>query len=406
MATRAFSFLAGDNRTLAGNLETPTGPVRAWAVFAHCFTCSRESVGAVRVSRALAARGIGVLRFDFTGLGESEGEFGAAGFSRDLEDLEAACAAMAADGKTPSLLVGHSLGGAAVLHGANRIASIQAVATLGAPADPEHTLRHLGEARERIASEGEGEAKIGGRSFRITNKFIREMEDQPWEERIRGLRRPLLILHAPEDEVVGIEQAARIYAAAMHPKSFISLDGADHLLKQRADADWAAEMISSWASRYIPEGKTSPAAADAEEVVSETPGDGLRTHLSAGPHALVADEPESVGGENSGPTPYGLLSSALAACTGMTLAMYARHKQLPLTRTRVRVRHDRIHASDCEACESSEGRVDRFQRSIEIEGELSREQRQRLIEIADRCPVHRTLENEIRIETREESGEA
>lgn len=402
MTTRAFSFVAGDGRTLAGSLEIPTGPVRAWAVFAHCFTCSRESLGAVRVSRALAARGIGVLRFDFTGLGESEGEFGSGGFTRDLEDLEAACAAMERDGKTPSLLVGHSLGGAAVLHGASRIESIGAVATLGAPADPEHTLRHLGPARAEIEAEGEGTARIAGRSFRITDKFIREMEDQPWEQRIRALRRPLLILHAPEDEIVGIDQAARIYGAALHPKSFVSLDGADHLLTRQGDADWAAEMISAWASRHVAWGaEAGPQASDGEEVVAETSGGGLRTRIAAGRHPLVADEPESVGGENTGPTPYGLLSAALAACTGMTLSMYARHKKLALETTRVRVHHDRVHASDCAECEAESGQIDRFQRVVEIEGNLDEAQRKRLLEIADRCPVHRTLENEIRIETRQ-----
>lgn len=398
MGSETFEFEGSEGQRLSGALETPSGRVRAWAVFAHCFTCTRESLGAVFISRALAARGIGVLRFDFTGLGESEGDFGSAGIGSDIADLKAAADAMKADAKPVSLLVGHSLGGAAVLHAASTIDGIDALVTLGAPADPAHVLHLLGDDREKVEKEGRAEVKIGGRPFDIGRRFIEDMEDLPWQDKIASLRRPLLVMHSPVDKIVGVDNAADIFQAAKHPKSFVSLDDADHLLTKKAHAGWAADVIAAWSSRYLDEEEAGEEKAG-DGVTTVTSGKAFRTEVTAGTHQWISDEPESVGGGNEGPTPYDMLGAALGTCTGMTMGMYARHKQLPLESVTVTVNHDRVHADDCEECETKEGKVDRFRRTLHIEGDLDGAQRQRLKEIADRCPVHRTLENEIRIET-------
>jgi len=253
MESKAFTFSGGEGQRLSGVLEQPEGKARGWAIFAHCFTCTRDSLGAVAVSRALAARGIGVLRFDFTGLGDSEGEFGASGIGGDIRDLKAAAAALADSDISVDLMVGHSLGGAAVLHAAGQIDSVKAVATIAAPADPAHILRVLGKQRSLIERDGQAEVKIAGRAFTIRHDFVQDMEARPWEDTISGLRRPLMIMHAPDDEVVGIDNAAAIFQAALHPKSFLSLDEADHLLSRRRDAEWVAEIIAGWASRYLPD---------------------------------------------------------------------------------------------------------------------------------------------------------
>ncbi|MDQ2069753.1 bifunctional alpha/beta hydrolase/OsmC family protein [Natronospira bacteriovora] len=404
MARESFEFDGGQGQRLSGVIENPRGEPRGWAVFAHCFTCGSQSVGAVAISRSLAARGIGVLRFDFTGLGESEGAFGRDGIGGDIEDIKAAVRAMDESGRSVALLIGHSLGGAAVLHAAGDLDGVRAVTTLGAPADPAHVLHLLGDQRDTIESEGVAEVHIGGRPFNIHKGFIRGMENRPWRERIAALRKPLLVMHAPLDDIVEIENAAEIFLAAKHPKSFVSLDEADHLLSRRRDADWAAEVISAWSGRYLTAGNVGDeverGVEPGEGVRTITQGSGFLSHVRAGRHSLIADEPANVGGSDQGPTPYDLLGAALGSCTGMTLAMYARHKQWSLEQTDVQVSHDRIHARDCEDCEKEEGKVDRFTRTIRIKGKLDSSQRQRLLEIADRCPVHRTLENEIRIETR------
>lgn len=400
MHQSSFQFEGGKGQTLAGVIEHPVGKASAWAIFAHCFTCTRDSLGAVAISRALARQGIGVLRFDFTGLGESEGDFGADGISGDIADLEAAVQAMENAGHPVSLLVGHSLGGAAVLHAAGGLDSVKAVVTVGAPADPAHVLKLLGEDRQRVEEDGRAEVSIGGRPFCVSKDLIHSMENQPWQERIAGLRRPLLIMHSPLDRIVSVDNAADIFAAAKHPKSFVSLDQADHLLTKRDDANWAAEVIASWADRYLLSDTSTNTEDESEGVITTTAGNGFLTEVVARRHHSLADEPKRVGGSDLGPTPYDLLGAALGSCTGMTLGMYARHKDLDLEEVQVRVRHDRIHATDCENCESKEGKVDRFTRLVSIKGELTAEERQRLLEIADRCPVHRTLENEISIETR------
>jgi uncharacterized OsmC-like protein/fermentation-respiration switch protein FrsA (DUF1100 family) len=407
--TQRIEFDNGRGQVLAGRMEWPAGPIRGHALFAHCFTCSKESSAATRVARALAARGYAVLRFDFTGLGGSEGEFANTDFSSNVDDLVAAARHLDGSHGPVDLLVGHSLGGAAVLAAAPRIESARAVVTIGAPSDPSHVRHLLEPAREELERRGEAEVTLAGRTFRIRAVLLEDLAR--WSEKgtLADLDRPLLIMHSPSDQVVPIENARALYEAARHPKSFVSLDGAGHLLGKSEDAEYAAEVLAAWASRYVRGGEgareaTGVRLAEGQVLVEEfhpaSKDQRLLQRVVAGGHELLADEPEGKGGENRGPTPYDLLLAALGTCTAMTLRMYARHKKLPLERVRVRLSHDRVHADDCADCEDGRG-LERFTREVELVGDLDDAQRKRLLEIADRCPVHRTLEGAKRIETRE-----
>ncbi|MBS7457415.1 bifunctional alpha/beta hydrolase/OsmC family protein [Coralloluteibacterium stylophorae] len=396
MPTRSFDFTGAAGQRLAARLDTPDLPARAWAVFAHCFTCSKNSLAATRVARALTARGIGVLRFDFTGLGGSEGEFGAGGFSADVADLQAAVAHMREHDMAPALLVGHSLGGAAVLAAAGSLPSVRAVAVIGAPFDVMHVTGQFGAQVPEILERGEARVDLGGRPFTVRRQFIEDLRTHDQGARIAALDRALLVLHSPRDATVGIDNAAAIFQAARHPKSFVSLDTADHLLTVQEDAGYVADVVAAWAGRYLPE-LAEAAGADAQaseraEVAETGAGRFQLVVDTAGAHFL-ADEPPGVGGLGSGPNPFGLLSSALAACTAMTLRMYAERKGWPLGRTRVAVAHHR-----------GEGGRSRFERDIVLSGALDAEQRARLVEIAERCPVHRTLTEGADIVTREDAG--
>jgi len=398
---RAFTGALGNR--LAARLDRPVGALRCTALFAHCFTCSKDVFAASRIAAGLAEAGIGVLRFDFTGLGHSDGEFANTNFSSNVADLVAAAGHLRATLEAPRLLVGHSLGGAAVLAAAAEIPECSAVATIGAPADPGHVAHLLEDARPEIEAVGEAEVWLAGRSFRIKRQFLDDIAGARLEQRISRLGRALAIFHAPRDEIVGIDNASRIFLAAKHPKSFISLDDADHLLSDRADASYVARVLSAWADRYLPAstgGAAAAAAAPGEVLVGES-GEGRFTQaIVAGPHLLRADEPEQAGGLGSGPTPYDLLLAGLGACTSMTLRMYAERKGLALERIAVRLRHDKIHADDCADCETRVGQVDRIEREVLLAGNLSDAERQRLLEIADKCPVHRTLTQEVKIRTR------
>ena len=401
-------FTGSQGTTLAARLDTPDTAPRAWAVFAHCFTCSKDTKAAAHIARALAASGFGVLRFDFTGLGGSGGDFSNTHFSSNVDDLVAAADWLRAQHGTPALLVGHSLGGAAVLAAAHRIPDARAVATLGAPFDPAHVTHQFGDDLKVITEQGQATVTLAGRPFTIKRAFLDDLGGQAQSERIRQLRRPLLVMHPPQDRVVNIENAAAIFRAALHPKSFVSLDGADHLLNREDDARFAAGVIAAWASRYLPAAATTPAADTTADApieagwveVAETGSGAFTSMVRAGAHRWLADEPASVGGADAGPSPYDLLTAALGACTAMTLRMYARQKGLPLDRVRVRLKHSKIHASDCEHCETATGRIDRIEREIELQGALDEAQRQRLLEIADKCPVHRTLHGEVDVPTR------
>ncbi|MBB4088842.1 bifunctional alpha/beta hydrolase/OsmC family protein [Salinibacter ruber] len=383
-------FENADGNALAARLDRPDGESPcAFALFAHCFTCSKDLRAAGAISRALTRHGIAVLRFDFTGLGESEGEFADTNFSSNVEDLIAAAGYLSEHHEAPRILVGHSLGGAAVLQAAQRLDSVQAVSTIGAPYDPEHVTQHLQDAVEDIEEKGEARVQLAGRTFTIRKQFLDDLAATKMETTIRTLGRALLIFHSPVDQTVGANNAAKIFQAAKHPKSFVSLDDADHLLTDRSDAEYLGVVLGAWAEKYVDRSVSEPDTPD-EDVVTRTEGT-YRTAIQAGQHALVGDEPESVGGDDDGPTPYGFLLSALGSCTGMTLRMYADRKEWPLDETIVRLSHEKVHAEDCENCDTEQGQVDRITREIEIRGRLSDDQRERLFEIANKCPVHRTL---------------
>lgn len=400
MITPIRTLFPGSSGDLAGKLEMPNGTPRAWALFAHCFTCGKDNIAASRISRALASRGIAVLRIDFTGLGESEGEFAATDFSSNVEDLVRAADYLREHFTAPAVLIGHSLGGAAVVAARARIAEVRAVVTIGAPADPSHVTGLLSDALPAIEA-GEATVSIGGRPFRVRRRFLEDIAEQPQRERLSTLRAALLVMHSPTDEVVSVTNARTIFDTARHPKSFITLEGADHLLSNRADADYAASVLAAWLSKYVAPSprtgilNTEDVAEGTVRVADSGPGK-LTQQISVRRHRLAADEPNPVG-DDTGPTPYDLLLAALGACTSMTLRMYADRKQWPLERIVVDSRHYRVHAEDCATCETTTGMIDRIDRDITLIGSLDDDQRAKLLDIADRCPVHRTLRSEVSI---------
>lgn len=387
---------------LAARLDLPPGVPVAFALFAHCFTCSKDTLAASRISTALTAHGIGVLRFDFTGLGGSEGDFANTNFSSNIADLLAAAKWLREQHQAPQILIGHSLGGAAVLAAAHEIPEARAVATIGAPIDSGH-VRHLFEpVVSEIEAAGEAEVALAGRKFRVKKQFLEDLGNRNTRDRIAALRKALLVFHSPRDTTVDIENAAQIFVAAKHPKSFVSLDDADHLLTRKEDAAYVAAVLAAWASRYIDQPAAqaaTPAAAPDAVTVSETREGRFTQAITVGRHSLRADEPVSVGGDDSGPSPYDFLLAGLGACTSMTLRMYADQKQWPLERVTVHLKHEKIHARDCAECETKEGKIDRIEREIEIVGDLDVAQRARLLEIANKCPVHRTLHSEVIVPT-------
>jgi len=397
MSSEKIYFPNENGDELAARLDRPDGSETAFALFAHCFTCSKDLRAVGAISRALNRQGIAVLRFDFTGLGESEGDFADTNFSSNVEGLVAATRFLEDEYESPRVLIGHSLGGAAVLQAAQRIESVQAVATVGAPYDPEHVTHHLEDAIDEIEEKGEARITLAGRTFTIRKQFLDDLATTRMKDTIGRLNRALLIFHSPVDKIVGVENAARIFKAAKHPKSFVSLDDADHLLTDQADAEYVGVVLGAWARKYVEAG--APTGDDHRAQVLTRTEDRLRTEVSAGGHSLVADEPSSVGGDDAGPTPYDLLLSALGTCTGMTLRMYADRKDWPLEEAVVRLSHEKIHAEDCKDCETGDGKIDRIDRDIELHGDLSAEQRERLLEIANKCPVHRTLHSEVDVQS-------
>lgn len=411
MRSEKVTFPGSGGTPLAGSLDLPDGQPRAFALFAHCFTCSKDVLAASRIAKALTEHGIAVLRFDFTGLGGSDGDFANTNFTSNIADLVNAGDYLRNTHAAPTILVGHSLGGAAVLAAAEHIPEVRAIATIGAPADTEHLLRLLAESRDEIEAAGEAEICLAARPFKIRRQFLEDISHQPQSDRIMRLGAALLVMHSPNDETVGIDNARNIFDAARHPKSFVSLDGADHLLTRAADARFAASMLAAWASRYLDDAPPTSAPSSAPSESSATPGieQGLVVvsengqgpygqHITAGRHLLNADEPTPVG-HDTGPSPYDLLLAGLGACTSMTLRMYAARKKWPLEHVSVSLQHSRIHAADCANCETETGQLDRIERVIQLTGSLDAEQRQRLLEIADRCPVHRTLHSEVDVRT-------
>ena len=404
MPLERFDFPNARGERLSALLDRPAGQPAAFALFAHCFTCGKDVLAAKRIAEGLTARGIAVLRFDFTGLGASEGEFANTTFSSNVADLVAAANHLRTMYQAPAILIGHSLGGAAVLAAAAQIPEARAVATIAAPADPAHVTGLFKEQVPAIQETGEVEVALAGRPFRIRREFLDDVGMQNLEKCLANLRKALLVMHSPTDDLVGIENASAIFTAAKHPKSFVSLSGADHLLSKRSDATYVAEVIAAWSARYL-DMVSEPDMMSIEGVlVAETGNGKFQQSIIAGPHRYLADEPVSAGGNGSGPGPYEYLLASLGACTSMTIRMYADLKKIPLMRASVHLSHDKIHAKDCEECETREGKIDRIDREVVLEGDLTPEQREKLMEIADKCPVHRTLHSEINIRTRERAA--
>lgn len=399
-----FKNLQGE--PLSGLLEMPSGAIKSYALFAHCFTCSKDNLAATRIARALADLGIAVLRFDFTGLGNSQGDFSSTNFSSNLQDLMAAASYLEQHYVAPTLLIGHSLGGSAVLAVAQELATVKAVATIGAPATAAHVKHLLADSYQALKDRQSVQVTLGGRNFNIQRQFIDDLEKYNSVAHIKALRKALLIFHSPLDDVVSIEEAARIYVAARHPKSFVSLDHADHLLSNPEDSQYVAEVLSAWAGRYLKTDRTPAKKEDSERpivapgsvIVQELDKKFTREILTSH-HRLISDEPIALDGADLGFNPYELLLAALGSCTSMTLRMYANHKQIDLQEIKVTLHHQRIHADDCARCEKQVPLVDKITRVIQLTGQLDEKQRARLLEIANQCPVHKTLQNQIQVET-------
>lgn len=393
MPTERISF-DGHAGTLDARLDMPEGPHLATAVFAHCFTCSKDIPAARRIAARLTTLGIAVLRFDFTGLGHSDGEFANTSFTSNVQDLEKAVEFLNNRDMPPALLIGHSLGGAAVLKATAKLTQIKAVATLGAPFDPGHVTDNFADALPEINEKGEAEVCLGGRPFRIGKNFVDDVKSEALSPAIANLNAALMVLHAPGDNIVGIDNAGHIFQAAKHPKSFVTLDDADHLISRGEHAEYAADIIATWAKKYLSLKPPAPPIGAPEGVVrsSEADPNGYLQDITHGTrHHILADEPRAYGGTNQGLSPYGLLSAGLAACTSMTIRMYARRKKWPLTHVSVDVSHNKVHAQDADT--SSGDKIDEWKRRISLSGDLDDTQRTRLMEIADRCPVHRSLEH-------------
>ena len=402
MPSSKVNFPSANGELLSGVLESPSGlTAHNYVVFAHCFTCNKNLNAIRHISNALITNGFAVLKFDFTGLGESEGEFSQTSFTSNVSDLVNAAEFLAAEFRPPTLLIGHSLGGAAVLAAASKIPSISAVATIGAPFAPEHVEHLFKGAEDQLEQTGKAQVSIGGRPFVIGKQFVDDIRAQDPVKTVKQLKRALMILHSPQDTIVGIDNAASIYKAAKHPKSFISLDAADHLLSRSQDALYVGNTIAAWAARYV-DIPVAEVLQTNEEVAVRLDGEtGYTTYIQAGKHRLVADEPISVGGGDLGPSPYGYLLAGLGACTAMTLKMYARRKKWELQSVDVHLSHAKIHADDCD-CElegDDKGRLDKINRFIDVRGNLDEAQKNRLLEIADLCPVHKTLESEVLVTT-------
>lgn len=399
MKTSRVNFPNGRGHELSARLELPANQApHAFAIFAHCFTCS-SSLTAVRyISRELRLQGYGVLRFDFTGLGASEGDFTATNFTTNIADLEAAAEWLTEHHEAPALLVGHSLGGAAVLCAASRLPAVKAVATIAAPFTADHVSAHFTAELAEIVAEGEAEVNIGGRPFRIAKQFLDDLGEHDLERKLKDLDAALLFLHSPQDRTVAVEEAAKLYGAARHPKSFVSLDGADHLLSDGEDARYAGQVIAGWSARYIPVPDSAPLKSQKQVAVRLGP-EGYTTEVMVRHHSLTADEPERIGGNDYGPSPYELLSAALGACTAMTIQMYARRKKWPVEEVEVHIDHRKDYADDMTHSDEQPTKIDHFDRTLLLRGELTEEQRARLLEIADRCPVHMTLHAAVEIGT-------
>ncbi|MEO9476437.1 MAG: bifunctional alpha/beta hydrolase/OsmC family protein [Cyclobacteriaceae bacterium] len=401
MKSEKVKFKSEEGVTLSGEINHPLGRPKAYAIFAHCFTCSKSLKAVDNISRGLTDNGIAVLRFDFTGLGTSKGDFSETNFSSNISDLRSAYDFLEQNHEAPQIMIGHSLGGAAVLHASGSLDAVKAIVTIGSPSNPTHVRNLLKNGEDEIKEKGEAEVNIGGRPFTIKKQFLDDLDENDGMEMISKLKRSLLVIHSPQDTIVGIENATEIFTAAKHPRSFVSLDGADHLMSKPEDSLYVGNLIGPWAGRYV-DFKERQIAPEGE-VWTRTGQAGYLTEITAGDHHLVADEPKDSGGTDLGPSPYGYLLSALGACTAMTLRMYADHKGLDLQEVEVKLTHDKVHRQDGDESKGASGKIDEINRMIRVEGNLSTDERKRLIEIANRCPVHKTLEGKPRIITEEQN---
>jgi len=397
-------FFKGHSHELAGLLETPEFIPKAYVLFAHCFTCGKDIVAASRISRALVNHGFAVFRFDFTGLGGSDGDFANSNFSSNVADLVAAADFMRKKYRAPSILIGHSLGGAAVLKVASEIDECEAVVSIAAPANANHIAHLFTCSIDEIEQNGQAKVDLAGREFTIQKQFVDDLSDQD-NSHITTLNRALLVMHSPIDKIVAIEEAQKIYKLAKHPKSFVSLDTADHLLSKKVDADYVAGIIAAWSDRFIDipdsiENKILPRKNIKTGHVEVTEIDHQFTcDVQTDSHQWQADEPLKVGGNNFGPDPYEHLLAALGTCTVMTIRMYANFKKIPMKNVVVNLSHDREYIKDCDACDKSNNSIDVISRDIGFSGNLSEQDIKRLLTIADKCPVHRTLHNKIEVRT-------
>jgi len=402
MKSSKINFTNAKGETLSGRLDLPLEQdPHNFAIFAHCFTCTKDFSAVRNVSRALASEGFGVLRFDFTGLGDSDGDFANTNFSSNVDDLISAADFLAKSYKAPTLLVGHSLGGSAAIFAASEIESIEALATIGAPSNPVHVQKQLGKKLEKIENDGEAVVQLAGRDFTFKKQFLDDLKTVSCEDAARNLNKALLIMHSPQDATVSIKNAEEIYHAAHHPKSFVTLDGSEHLLIDKKNAAYVGKVISGWAARYIAMPLPETIKTTHQVAASLDQEDGFTTQLKLGNHYLKADEPTRVGGKDYGPTPYELLAGSLSACTAMTIQMYAKRKEWDVKNVLVHTSYSKDYAKDCSDCENNESaKIDTFNREIQFEGTLDEKQLKRLLQIADKCPVHKTLHSETQIITK------
>lgn len=400
MKIEKMDFSNTDGLGLSAKLYLPLDEKpRFYAIFAHCFTCSKNFRAVSNISNTLSQLGVAVLSFDFTGLGNSKGEFEDTGFSSNVDDLIAAANFLEKNYEAPKLLIGHSLGGSAVIFAAAELDYVEAVVTIGSPANPRHVKKLFESDLETIKKEGSAKVNIGGRSFRIKKDFVDDLESKNLPELISGIRKSFLFLHSPQDSIVDISNAAELFQSAYHPKSFVSLDGADHLLSDDKESQYVGELISTWSKKYLPV-EISENDIKGHQVKVRLFGKGYTTEIKTPFHHLLADEPKDVGGANLGPTPYDLLMASLGTCTVMTLKMYAERKGWDLKEIVTYMDHDKVHKEDSEDFDKKGSKVSRFTRSLEIKGDLTEEMKEKLLEIADKCPVHRTLHEDIIIETK------
>ncbi|KAA5828028.1 OsmC family protein [Algibacter amylolyticus] len=402
MSSLKLSIQNKKGHKLQAFLELPANQKpQHYAIFAHCFTCS-STLSAVRnISRSLTSHGFGVLRFDFTGLGRSEGEFAESHFSANVDDLLAVNAYLKTNYQAPSLLVGHSLGGAAVIVAASKLDNIKAVATVGAPATASHVTHLFSHDIDEVKEKGEVEVNIGGRPFKINEAFVNDFSKIDLPEITKNLRKPILIMHAPFDSIVGIDNAHKLYHDAHHPKSFVSLDGADHLLSDSKDSRYVGNIIGTWVQRYFVQEDNSMLDTKGEQLVAHLNlvEDNFTTSIQTKKHSFIADEPEHVGGDDFGPSPYDFLSAGLAACTVMTLKMYAQRKKWDLQEVYVYITYSKKHSDDLMLDLDKPKQIDHLQKRLKFVGNLDEKQKARLKEIAAKCPVHKTLTSETVIET-------